>query len=85
LSISGPLGDDVTYVSATLIDMMVPGELLRRYPRGSEIVMLSAPGHPAPRMAVVAFAAGTGFGAARVERQSDGRWRVAGSVIRSVD
>ena len=85
LSISAPLGDDVTFVSATVIDSVVPSEMLRPYPPGSEIVTLSAPGYPAPRMAVVAFAAGTGFGAARVERQTDGRWRVAESVIRSVD
>ena len=32
LSISGPLGDDVTFVSATVIDSVVPSEMLRRYP-----------------------------------------------------
>jgi hypothetical protein len=85
LSIAGPLGDDVAYVSPTLIDTVAPSELLRRYPRGSEVVMLSAPGYPAPRMAVLTFSTIIDAGAARLERQPDGRWRVAAHVIRHVD
>ena len=86
-SISGGLGDDVTYVSATLLDMMAPGELLRRYPPGSAIVTLSAPGYPAPRMAVIAFGSwwAPSSGAARLERQPDGHWRVVASASRPQD
>jgi hypothetical protein len=81
LAIDGPLGDDVILVSATLVDSMAPGELLRQYPAGSEIVTLSAPVYPGARVAAMAFAAGADAGAARLEREMDGRWRVAGKSV----
>jgi hypothetical protein len=79
LAIAGPLGDDITFVSTTLLDMVAPSELLRRHP-GSDIVWLTAPGYPAPGIAVITFDEVRGSGAARMERGKDGRWRVAASV-----
>jgi hypothetical protein len=85
LPIAGPLGEDVTYASATLVDSLAPSELLRQYPPGSEVVTLSAPVYPAPRMALIAFAARTDVGAARAERQHDGRWRITASITHPQD
>jgi hypothetical protein len=85
LLIAGPLGDDVTYVSPTLVDAVPPRELLDRYPQGSDIVMLSAPAYPAARVAAILYSITSGTGAARLERQPDGRWRVAAHVSHGVD
>ena len=83
LAITGPLGDDVTLVSATLLDSIGPGELLRQH-RGSAVVWLSAIGYPASGMAVI-VASGGGTGAARLERQADGRWRVTARAHHPID
>jgi hypothetical protein len=85
LSIAASLGDDVVYISPTLVDTLAPGELLRPYPAGSDVVMLTAPAYPAPRMAVIIFLDAGGLGAARLERQPDARWRVAARASHDVD
>ena len=79
LSIAGALGDDITVVSPTLLDMVAPSELLRSHP-GSDILWLTAPGYPAPGIAVITFDDLRGSGAARIERGEGGRWRVAASA-----
>jgi len=84
VSITGSIGDDVTLVSPTLLDMTPLGELLRGYPLGSTVVWLSSPGYPAPGTAVLVFG-NWSLGAARLERHPEGRWRVTSSVWRSQD
>jgi hypothetical protein len=84
LPIAGPLGDDVTLVSATLVDTLGPGELIRQHP-GSAILWLSAIGYPAPGMAVIRLSGTGSFGAARVERLSNGGWHVAATAGRAAD
>lgn len=79
LSFSGPLGDDVLYISATLIDFMPLNELLAQHP-GGMVVTFSAPAHVAAGVAVIVYQElGRGYTAARLAQASDGRWRVAGS------
>ena len=85
LSIAAPLGDDVVYISPTLVDGLAPSELQRSYPAGSDVIMLSAPVYPAPRVAVIVFSIASGPRAARLERQSDGGWRVAAHAGGAVD
>jgi hypothetical protein len=85
LTIAGSLGEDVTLVSPTLLDMMPLSELLRSNP-GSAVVTLSAPGYLAPGVAVITFGGWTGSGgAARIERQQDGRWRIVASASHPQD
>ena len=85
LTLAGSLGEDVTLVSPTLLDMMPLSELLRSNP-GSAVVTLSAPGYLAPGVAVITFGGWTGSGgAARVERQQNGRWRIVASASRAQD
>ena len=82
--ISGSLGDDVTLVSPTLLDMTSASELLRRHPRGSTLTWLSTPGYPAPGTAVVVFGY-SAHGGARLERQHDGSWQVVASAWKPQD
>jgi hypothetical protein len=84
MSISGELGDDVTLVSPTLLDMMPVSDLLRRHPRGSTLMWLSTPGYPAPGTAVVVFGYWA-HGGARLERQQDGSWRVVATAWKPQD
>jgi hypothetical protein len=84
LAIAGELGEDVTLVSPTLLDMMAPSELLQRR-SGSDIVWLTAPGYPARGTAVMMFESLGRPGAARIERGQDGRWGVAAHVSGGVD
>lgn len=51
LPITEALGDDVTYISATLTDFLSMSDLIRQHPRGA-IVTFTAPSYPAPRVAV---------------------------------
>jgi hypothetical protein len=77
LPVTGGLGADVDYVSATFIDFAV-GKLGRDLPRGSAIVTFSAPSYPAPGVAVVAYRVKESeSGAVRLQQQPDGRWAVA--------
>ena len=67
LPISGDLGADVHYVSATFLD----------FANGS-VVTFSAPSYPAPGAAVLTYRVKDDrHGAVRLERQADGRWVVA--------
>jgi hypothetical protein len=85
LTIAGSLGEDVTLVSPTLLDMMPLSELLRSNP-GFTVVTLSAPGYLASRVAVITFGGWIGSGgAARLERQPDGPWRVVASASHPQD
>jgi hypothetical protein len=84
MSISGSLGDHVTLVSPTLLDMTPVSELLRRHPRGSTIMWLSTPGYPAPDTAVIVFGYWA-HGGARLERQQDGSWRVVATAWKPQD
>jgi hypothetical protein len=84
MSIAGPLGEDVTLVSPTLVDMTPASELLRS--QGSMLVTFSAPGYLEPGVAVITFGGrGGGGAAARLERQPDGRWRVVASASHPQD
>ena len=85
MSIAGQLGADVTLVSPTFLDMTSLSELVRR-DAGSTFVMLSAPGYPAPRVAVITVGGLSGPGAAaRLERQTNGRWRVVATAFQPQD
>jgi hypothetical protein len=85
LWMAGSLGEDVTVASATLLDMVAPGGLLRGGQPDTAIFSFSAPGFLAPHMAVVTYESTSATGAARVERRPDGRWRVVAQVSRPVD
>ena len=76
LPIVGTLGDDVTYISATLTDFMSASDLIRQNP-GREVVTFSAPSYPAPRAAVIVYyVKSSEYAVARLEQQHDGRWAV---------
>ena len=67
LPITGDLGADVDYVSATFLDFAI-----------GSVVTFSAPSYPAPGAAVLTYRVRNDHhGAVRLERQADGRWVVA--------
>ena len=77
LPVTGDLGADVDYVSATFFDFAIMnrgGGL----PLRSAIVTFSAPSYPAPGMAVLLYRVKDDHhGAVRLQQQPDGRWAVA--------
>lgn len=77
LPIRGALGDDVTYISATLTDFVSVKDLIRQHPGGA-VVTFSAPSYPAPRVAVMFYhVKDREHAAVRLEQQLDARWVVA--------
>jgi hypothetical protein len=80
LPLTAPLGSDVTFISATVIDFLSSTDLLARYPSGSAVVTFGAPFYSAPGLAVIAYGLHQDpdvVAAAKLERGADGRWVVA--------
>jgi hypothetical protein len=73
LPIVGSLGEDVTYISASLIDFTPRSDLVRRFPR-SAIVRFSAPSYPSARTAVMSYRFDDETGAVQLALQFGGRW-----------
>lgn len=81
LPVTGALGSDVKFISATAIDFLSSTELLASSPAGSAIVTFSAPFYTAPGVAVIAYGLHQEpdvVSAARLDRH-DGQWVVASS------
>lgn len=79
LPVTGLLGSDTTFISATVIDFLSRADLVARYPPGSAVVTFSAPLYPAPGVAVIAYGLHQTrdvVAGARLERHTDSRWRV---------
>ena len=77
LPITGALGDDVTYISATLTDFVSMRDLIRQHPGGA-VVTFTAPSYPAPRVAVIVYhVKDLEHAAVRLEQQIGARWVVA--------
>jgi hypothetical protein len=75
-SFQGRLGADVTYISATLTDLL-PAHLLQEERPLRVVMTLSAPAFFAPRSAVIAYSRSPSeMAAARLERWADGHWSV---------
>lgn len=78
LPIRGALGGDVSYISATLTDFISARQFRRQH--AGAVVTFSMPSYPAPNVAVIAYRVRQDeLAAARLERQRDGRWKMAAS------